>query len=167
MENTKIIPCKDKGEYRQFGWYNKTLKPEQRLYHLGDDRNCDAGDDVYALLDGVVICSAEVSGFGSFGRMGGVVIVESTFNDCKYSILYGHIIRNVKINTQIKKGDLLGNVIRYQYKDGKEIIRADHLHWGVWVGGGLPQFDWGYEIEIDCRWISPINFRESVLSKEV
>ena len=155
-----IVPCIDNGGYRQFGWYNPKVAIKDRLYHVGSDRNCNAGSYVYHPLNGTVIFSDEVSGFGSYNKKGGVTIIKSLFKGEWYSILYGHIIRELEIGEFVDKDQSIGVVIRYYTKD----FRADHLHWGVWKGGGIPKGNWGYVKDMD-NWINPNTFLTTIMNE--
>ena len=149
-----FLPCVDQGGYRKFKF------KIGELYHLGSDRNASQYTSVYNLIEGVCVWSDETPGFGSFGGKGGVVIIESEFENKKYSILYGHLTREVKKGDYIKKNYEIGKLIKYETKE----YRADHLHWGVWDGGGLPPFNWGYSKEIK-NWIDPDIFLKNYLNK--
>jgi murein DD-endopeptidase MepM/ murein hydrolase activator NlpD len=145
-----ILPCKDQGiRYRQFKWTRG-----DGFIHLGSDRNCNEGDSVYTISDGVCIYSKKVPGFGSFGSKGGVVLIESNINGQFYTILYGHINSDIKEGDEVKKGDLIGKIIKYEYMSKGVKIRADHLHWGAWIGGFIPPFPWGYSTQLG-NWFDP------------
>lgn len=147
-----IIPCIDKGGYRQFRFktekYIKDTQSYIDVYHNGRDRNCPEGTPVYAVKNGKVIFAGDLKGFGSFSGFGGVVMIQS--DDNNHTILYGHLKLFVKKDDIITKGTLLGRVIKYEYnvydKKTKKsyVVRADHLHWCDWIAGGIPTTKLGY-----------------------
>lgn len=142
------LPCNDLGGYRQFKF------KLNNVYHCGRDRKINSGEPVYSVKDGKVIFSGNIKGFGSYGAVGGVVMIES--DDNHHTILYGHIKPFVIKDTLVKKGELIGRIIKYEYKDGDKIIRADHLHWGDWIHGGIPNTKLGYVKYEDLKnWDDP------------
>lgn len=161
MADKYLIPCPDAGQYRKFGWYDTNTKVEDRRYHVGSDRNTPAETNILTLLAGTVIFSDEVNGFGSYDKKGGVVIIESRFNNELYSILYGHIVRHLNKGEIVTENEVVGEVIKYFTAN----YRADHLHWGVWKGGGIPTTPyWGYNKEVS-NWIDPDKFLALVMRK--
>lgn len=144
-----VLPCIDRGGYRQFKWTKG-----DGFFHLGADRNCYEGESVYSVSDGICIHNKLVPGFGSFVTNGGVVLIESNIDNQFYTVLYGHIDSDIEEGQEIKKGELVGKIIKYEYMQEGEKIRADHLHWGAWIGGYIPPFPWGYSTQLD-NWFDP------------
>ena len=144
-----ILPCIDiDGNYRQFKFKlgNK--------YHNGRDRKCNEGTPVYSTKNGKVIFSDNIKGFGSFGKPGGVVMIQS--DDNNHTILYGHIKPLVNLNERVTKGQLIGRIIKYEYMYNNKKIRADHLHWCSWKKGGIPTTKLGYVSKKELKyWEDP------------
>lgn len=116
-------PCEDKGGYRKFGW-----KTKSGLLHTGHDYNVPVGANVVARWDGDVIFSDYVSGFGSYEKEGGVIVIRHKYQERTLFAIYGHIVRYKSTGDHVKKGEMIGKVIKYQTKEW----RADHLHHGIW-----------------------------------
>lgn len=152
-----IQPCKDRGGYRKFGFVNSA-----GLIHCGHDYNCDVDDPMKSVEKGVVVFSAEVDGFGSYGKKGGVIIIRHEHYDKEENILmhflalYGHINRLKKVGDKVIEGDIIGTIIQYQTVD----FRADHLHFCIIVGDVIPSGKWGYREDIS-GFFDPIKFINS------
>jgi murein DD-endopeptidase MepM/ murein hydrolase activator NlpD len=129
-------PCEDKGGYRSFGW-----KTKNGLFHTGHDYNVPVGTDIVSRWDGEVVFSGYVSGFGSYGKEGGVIVIRHKYQKRTLYGIYGHIVRYKSAGEKVKEGEIIGKVIKYQTKEW----RADHLHHGIWDNEmwELPR-KWGY-----------------------
>jgi hypothetical protein len=108
-------PCEDRGGYRKFGWKSKS-----GLLHTGHDYNVVAGSDAVSRWIGEVVFSDWVSGFGSYGKEGGVIVIKHEYEGRILYGIYGHIVR--------MKSERIGVIIPYITKNW----RADHLHHGIW-----------------------------------
>ena len=149
-----IMPCDDLGGYRKFG-YKVDRKSKTPLFHLGHDFKQPAGTRIKAVLDGEIIYSSETSGFGSYGKKGGVILIRHKNKLGHHFVaLYGHIIRHVDINRDdIKEGEIIGTLIKYETNN----FRADHLHFGINLMPTVPSFAWGYDEKLK-DWVDPVHY---------
>jgi len=137
----------DKGRFRKFGRYYKDAG-----WHVGHDFDCPIGTEVFAVDDGIIIFSGQVNGFGSMNphSPGGVIIIQHE----NYCTLYGHIKRDLKKDSKVKKGDKIGEVAEFRNQN----FLLPHLHFGKYEGEGLPKTKWGYVKKEDDvkKWLDPL-----------
>lgn len=80
-------------------------------YHLGEDWNkncsgdCDLGDPIYSIADGVVISRRLMRGWGN------VIMLEHEINGKKFKTLYGHF-KDVYVTEgqKVPRGELIGTI---------------------------------------------------------
>jgi len=97
--------------------------------HNGADMLAPAGTPIYAAAAGVVRASAE-----SIGGYGVAVMLDSVVGGQRVQTTYGHMIygsRQVQAGETVSAGQLIG----YVGSTGRST--ANHLHFEVWVNGGL------------------------------
>lgn len=97
--------------------------------HQGADMLAPAGTPIYAAAAGVVRASAE-----SIGGYGVAVMLDSVVGGQRVQTTYGHMIygsRQVQAGQTVSAGQLIGFV----GSTGRST--ANHLHFEVWVNGGL------------------------------
>jgi murein DD-endopeptidase MepM/ murein hydrolase activator NlpD len=97
--------------------------------HNGADMLAPAGTPIYAAAAGVVRASAE-----SIGGYGVCVMLDSVVGGQRVQTTYGHMIygsRQVQAGETVSAGQLIG----YVGSTGRST--ANHLHFEVWVNGGL------------------------------
>lgn len=97
--------------------------------HNGADMLAPAGTPIYAAASGVVRASAE-----SIGGYGVCVMLDSVVGGQRVQTTYGHMIygsRQVQQGQTVEAGQLIG----YVGSTGRST--ANHLHFEVWVNGGL------------------------------
>jgi len=97
--------------------------------HNGADMLAPAGTPIYAAAAGVVRASAE-----SIGGYGVCVMLDSVIGGQRVQTTYGHMIygsRQVQQGQTVEAGQLIG----YVGSTGRST--ANHLHFEVWVNGGL------------------------------
>nr|WP_314844986.1 M23 family metallopeptidase [uncultured Microbacterium sp.] len=97
--------------------------------HQGADMLAPAGTPIYAAAAGVVRASAE-----SIGGYGVAVMLDSVVGGQRVQTTYGHMIygsRQVQAGETVAAGQLIGFV----GSTGRST--ANHLHFEVWVNGGL------------------------------
>lgn len=97
--------------------------------HNGADMLAPAGTPIYAAAAGVVRASAE-----SIGGYGVCVMLDSVVGGQRVQTTYGHMIygsRQVQQGQTVEAGQLIG----YVGSTGRST--ANHLHFEVWVNGGL------------------------------
>lgn len=97
--------------------------------HNGVDMLAPAGTPIYAAAGGVVRASAE-----SIGGYGVCVMIDSVVGGQRVQTTYGHMIygsRQVQQGQTVEPGQLIG----YVGSTGRST--ANHLHFEVWVNGGL------------------------------
>lgn len=97
--------------------------------HNGADMLAPAGTPIYAAASGVVRASAE-----SIGGYGVCVMIDSVVGGQRVQTTYGHMIygsRQVQAGETVAAGQLIGFV----GSTGRST--ANHLHFEVWVNGGL------------------------------
>lgn len=97
--------------------------------HNGADMLAPAGTPIYAAAAGVVRASAE-----SIGGYGVCVMLDSVIGGQRVQTTYGHMIygsRMVQQGQTVEAGQLIG----YVGSTGRST--ANHLHFEVWVNGGL------------------------------
>ena len=145
-----MLPVQDKGGYRKFHY-----KRSDGLYHIGHDLNCDAGDEVKLLDEGIVLYCGLAEGFGSNGAKGGVVIIQHA----GYVSLYGHVHGTIRKGQIVKKDETIGKV--HEYLSGTN--DWTHLHWVNRLGTGIPKTKWGYVEFKDLKYyVEPIKFNEMI-----
>ena len=129
----KTFPSR--GGYRAFGF---TLKNGRK--HNGEDYWCSVGSPVCAILDGEVVLSSEIGGFGSLNpsTKGGCIIIKhrlilpaikqiSDSATGTFFAIYGHLTRKVEKGNKVNKGQVVG-LIRPFTNEG---ISCPHLHFGI------------------------------------
>lgn len=121
-----IYPAKSKQVYREYSEsavYSKTMQDYRA--HTGCDFTTKAGEDIYSMCDGVV---KDISFDEHYG-----VIVEVASSD--YSVFYCGVDSKtaVKMNDQIKQGDVVGQVSQIPC----ESADASHIHIEIKVGNKL------------------------------
>lgn len=97
--------------------------------HNGADMLAPAGTPIYAAAAGVVRASAE-----SIGGYGVCIMLDSVIGGQRVQTTYGHMIygsRQVQQGQTVEAGQLIG----YVGSTGRST--ANHLHFEVWVNGGL------------------------------
>ena len=104
--------------------YNSTL----RLYqvHQGMDFNGEAGDNVFAALDGTVSVVVKDSLIGE----NYVTITHS--DGVKTTYKYIEVKENLKVGDKVKRGDVIGTIAK---ATGMEMKDGDHLHFEIVVNG--------------------------------
>ncbi|WP_314424213.1 M23 family metallopeptidase [uncultured Microbacterium sp.] len=97
--------------------------------HQGADMLAPAGTPIYAAAAGVVRASAE-----SIGGYGVAVMLDSVVGGQRVQTTYGHMIYGSR---QVQAGDTVaaGQLIGFVGSTGRST--ANHLHFEVWVNGGL------------------------------
>ena len=127
-------------------------------YHVADDVCHQAGSQVYAVADGVVVYSAKTP--DSY-RWGNLIIIEHRNADGSTVIsLYGHLNsdRRVGAGQSVVKGQTIGSVGPRGSVNGNW---DPHLHFGIHAGGyGAPigsYATWvhGYEYNFPSGWLNP------------
>lgn len=97
--------------------------------HNGADMLAPAGTPIYAAASGVVRASAE-----SIGGYGVAVMLDSVVGGQRVQTTYGHMLygsRQVQAGQTVAAGQLIG----YVGSTGRST--ANHLHFEVWINGGL------------------------------
>jgi len=97
--------------------------------HNGADMLAPAGTPIYAAAAGVVRASAE-----SIGGYGVAVMLDSVVGGQRLQTTYGHMLygsRQVQVGQSVSAGQLIG----YFGSTGRST--ANHLHFEVWINGGL------------------------------
>lgn len=97
--------------------------------HNGADMLAPAGTPIYAAASGVVRASAE-----SIGGYGVAVMLDSVVGGQRVQTTYGHMLygsRQVQVGQTVSAGQLIG----YVGSTGRST--ANHLHFEVWINGGL------------------------------
>lgn len=97
--------------------------------HNGADMLAPAGTPIYAAAAGVVRASAE-----SIGGYGVCIMLDSVVGGQRVQTTYGHMIygsRQVQVGQTVAAGQLIG----YVGSTGRST--ANHLHFEVWINGGL------------------------------
>ncbi|QNA93193.1 MULTISPECIES: M23 family metallopeptidase [unclassified Microbacterium] len=97
--------------------------------HNGADMLAPAGTPIYAAAAGVVRASAE-----SIGGYGVCVMLDSVIGGQRVQTTYGHMLygsRQVQVGQTVAAGQLIG----YVGSTGRST--ANHLHFEVWINGGL------------------------------
>lgn len=97
--------------------------------HNGADMLAPAGTPIYAAAAGVVRASAE-----SIGGYGVAVMLDSVVGGQRLQTTYGHMLygsRQVQVGQSVSAGQLIG----YVGSTGRST--ANHLHFEVWINGGL------------------------------
>ncbi|MDF2507384.1 MAG: peptidase [Microbacterium sp.] len=97
--------------------------------HNGVDMLASAGTPIYAAAGGVVRASAE-----SIGGYGVAVMLDSVVGGQRVQTTYGHMLygsRQVQVGQTVAAGQLIG----YVGSTGRST--ANHLHFEVWINGGL------------------------------
>ncbi|MBP3976039.1 M23 family metallopeptidase [Microbacterium sp. BLY] len=97
--------------------------------HNGADMLAPAGTPIYAAAAGVVRASAE-----SIGGYGVAVMLDSVVGGQQVQTTYGHMLygsRQVQAGQTVAAGQLIG----YVGSTGRST--ANHLHFEVWINGGL------------------------------
>lgn len=97
--------------------------------HNGADMLAPAGTPIYAAAGGVVRASAE-----SIGGYGVAVMLDSVVGGQRVQTTYGHMLygsRQVQAGQTVSAGQLIG----YVGSTGRST--ANHLHFEVWINGGL------------------------------
>ncbi|GEC74432.1 hypothetical protein GCM10010213_05780 [Microbacterium maritypicum] len=97
--------------------------------HNGADMLAPAGTPIYAAAGGVVRASAE-----SIGGYGVAVMLDSVVGGQRVQTTYGHMLygsRQVQAGQSVSAGQLIG----YVGSTGRST--ANHLHFEVWINGGL------------------------------
>lgn len=97
--------------------------------HNGADMLAPAGTPIYAAAAGVVRASAE-----SIGGYGVAVMLDSVVGGQRLQTTYGHMLygsRQVQVGQTVSAGQLIG----YVGSTGRST--ANHLHFEVWINGGL------------------------------
>ena len=136
MFHKPVTSFPDCGTYRKFGWDKR---------HTGDDYPAAVGSYVCAVLDGEVVLSQELNGFGSLNpsSSGGCVIVkhrsEGAFSR-QFFAVYGHLNRWKGVGAKIHKGDVIGTI--RTFSNGADVL--PHLHFGIYTGSVLPTSHLGY-----------------------
>lgn len=137
----------DCGSYRKFGWKDKI----SGKYHTGDDYPCAVGDYVCAVLDGEVVLSQDLPGFGGLSpsTKGGCIIVKhysdsDVLSSNKFFAVYGHLSRWVSIGATVKKGQVIGTIREFS----NDSVSCPHLHFGVYTGSVMPITQLGYNASL-------------------
>ena len=103
--------------------------------HNGADMLAPAGTPIYATAAGVVRASAE-----SIGGYGVCVMIDSVVGGQRVQSTYGHMTygsRQVAAGQTVSAGQLIG----YVGSTGRST--ANHLHFEVWINGGLVEpYSW-------------------------
>ncbi|MBN6192466.1 M23 family metallopeptidase [Microbacterium sufflavum] len=97
--------------------------------HNGIDMLAPAGTPIYAAAAGVVRASAE-----NIGGYGVCVMLDSVIGGQRVQTTYGHMLygsRQVQAGQSVAAGQLIG----YVGSTGRST--ANHLHFEVWINGGL------------------------------
>lgn len=102
----------DRTIYRKSKLFSSNLE-NARTIHLGIDIWTDAGEPVYAPLNGIIHSFKNNNNFGDYGP---TIILEHELEDIKFFTLYGHLsiksLINIKERQTIKRGEefaVLGN----------------------------------------------------------
>ena len=104
--------------------YNSTL----RLYqvHQGMDFNGEAGDNVFAALDGTVSVLVKDS------LIGENYITITHADGVQTTYKYIEAKENLKVGDKVKRGDVIGTIAK---ATGMEMKDGDHLHFEIVVNG--------------------------------
>jgi murein DD-endopeptidase MepM/ murein hydrolase activator NlpD len=97
--------------------------------HNGADMLAPAGTPIYAAAAGVVRASAE-----SIGGYGVCVMLDSVVGGQRVQTTYGHMIYGSR---QVQQGQTVEAVLLIGYVGSTGRSTANHLHFEVWVNGGL------------------------------
>jgi murein DD-endopeptidase MepM/ murein hydrolase activator NlpD len=138
------------------GFYRRFKDKAENSIHLGDDFVSYEKINVYAITDGEVLDSREISGFGGLNPaiLGGAIFIKHN----NIVALYGHVNREVNKGDIVKQGQIIGSIRDFTNKDLKHgQYHAPHLHFGIWNGEKLPPSPFGYSNNIGL-WIDPIKF---------
>lgn len=120
-----ILPVENVNVITGYVFYkNQTLD----CFHLheGVDFACEVGENVVAVLDGVV----ESITTGSV--LDGTVIVLSHENDVKTAYTYVNAVDGLKVGDTVNRGDVIATVAE---PDGSEYKDGAHLHFEVFKNG--------------------------------
>ncbi len=130
------------GEYRKFKWNGN---------HTGDDYPSAVGSYVCAVLDGEIVLSQELNGFGSLdpSTHGGCIIikhiqVENVCSNKNFYGVYGHLIRLLGVGAKVRKGQVIGTI--RSFKNGGS--SCPHLHFGIYTGNVMPTNHLGYNSDL-------------------
>ena len=104
------------------------LNPSDYRNHVAIDLSGVSGTKVCASADGV--CSATIG-------TGSARYFKLDINDCAFRILYVHSKSGYTKAIKVKKGQVIGEIIPYEYYVNGIKNRADHLHWGLQNKNGL------------------------------
>tara|TARA_B110000003_G_scaffold48695_1_gene47284 strand:+ start:2597 stop:3277 length:681 start_codon:yes stop_codon:yes gene_type:complete len=114
--------------YKRSKHFNKTDSLIGRNIHLGIDLWCEIDTPVLAVFDGLIHSFSDNTNFGDYGP---TIVLKHCIKDVVFYSLYGHLsrlsIKSLIKNTQITKGQVIGNV-------GSSDINGDyapHLHFQI------------------------------------
>jgi peptidoglycan LD-endopeptidase LytH len=84
-------------------------RDEPRTLHLGLDLWCEAGTTVHSVLEGTVHSIADNAAFGDYGP---TVIMQHSFEEQRFYILYGHLsrptLRQLRAGQHLAAGERIG-----------------------------------------------------------
>jgi len=115
-----------------FGWRKPPCKGCS-ANHQGVDFVPGAGENIYAVLDGMVLEAGYISGFGYWVKLGHMVLGPSGELE-NWETVYAHMQKDsipetVKIGTVVKKGEIIGKV------GNTGVSTGPHLHFEIRIEG--------------------------------
>lgn len=121
-------------------------------YHLGIDYGNEAGTPVQAILDGTVVLSAELNGFGSLNpstKGGCIIIKHQDKNGNPFLAIYGHLKRAVEVGSSVTNGQEIGKLTPFTNSGAP----CAHLHFGINHDINMPFTKLGYQADPDwTKW---------------
>lgn len=146
---------------KPFGIYitpqTSPVQPEKFTgYHTGIDVEYSDMPDIdvpiFAIADGQVVRSGWVSGYG------GMVAIRHTINNKDYIVIYGHLVPDSlpDLNTQVKKGDIIGFLGKgYSHDTDGE---RKHLHFAIYNGTDINVKGYVQNKNELNKWLDPLVF---------
>ncbi|NQV90755.1 M23 family metallopeptidase [Candidatus Uhrbacteria bacterium] len=147
QKTAEDLPIEGELIYKGFGEY---FEDRFSGYHTGIDLEAPADTPVYAIVDGEVIYSGRVSGYG------GVVVVAHELEGRTVSAIYGHLdpASIPAVGVVLESGEQIGVL----GEEGSETDgEREHLHFAMYEGSAVRLN--GYETDPDAmnNWLNPID----------
>lgn len=124
-DNTFLIPVSEANALNSYGFYHNTTLDKYYL-HTGIDFAGEAGDEVYAALDGTV------ESITTDPLLMGTTITLAHENGLKTVYTFVEAADGLEVGETVEKGDVIATVAEamgQEYKDGA------HLHFEVFLNG--------------------------------
>lgn len=124
-DNTFLIPVSEANALNSYGFYHNTTLDKYYL-HTGIDFAGEAGDEVYAALDGTV------ESITTDPLLMGTTITIAHENGLKTVYTFVEAADGLEVGETVEKGDVIATVAEamgQEYKDGA------HLHFEVFLNG--------------------------------